>query len=153
MPVKAIWLGLESLGGEGAVKYGWPGVYKIRIVDANGAPVIIGRFLGSDKDGILAIGESKNIAHRLRQFYRAVNGKEFKHSVANRFFLIRYIQSLRGCTFSNGVLEYTAYKLENKAKARSEEERLLKTYFKIFGELPPLNGDMPDNSNLNWANL
>jgi len=37
------------------------GVYKIRLANAKGSPIEIPRFLDKDKDGILMIGQSKNI--------------------------------------------------------------------------------------------
>jgi hypothetical protein len=147
------WLKLDLPGIEGRADYQWPGVYKIRIVDEHNAPVVIGRFLATDKGGLLAIGESKNVAHRLKQFYRAFNGKEFKHSVANRFFIVRYALITAKSTFNIDFLEFTAFRLANKAAAQAEEERLLKKYFKTYGELPPLNGAMPEKNNISWETL
>jgi hypothetical protein len=48
-----------------------PGVYKIRLSDSAGRPVPVGRLLGVDRKGVLAIGESVNLARRIKEFYRA----------------------------------------------------------------------------------
>jgi len=40
-------------------------------------------------------------------------------------------------------IQYSFKKLQNKDGAEKEEEKLLKRYFKEFGEVPPLNNNLP----------
>lgn len=120
------------------------GVYKIRLTDQAGYPSAIGRFLDHDQDGLLAIGQSVNLARRIKEFRDAYAGKRFlQHSVGDRLFLVRICQHT-SLKLSNVGVQVAVMKLENKAVAQAAEENLLKTYFKGFGELPPLNSNMPD---------
>jgi len=149
------WLGIESIHDK-AIRnnYRWPGVYKIRLVDSERNPIKIGRFLTCDNDGIIAIGHSKSVDQRIKQFLSAIHGKEFKHSVANRLFLIIYISNIgEHSSTGNSKIEFAALRLKDKSEAKWEEERLLKTCFKEFGELPPLNGALPNNHDFDWKTL
>lgn len=132
--------------------YKWPGVYKIRLIDYQGQPVRIGRLLGVDTDGLLAIGESVNVARRIREFYRAYEGQSFRHYVAERMFLIRFKTAFGKKIFKDCKIQFTCMRLKDKAEVKKYEERFLKSYFKTFGELPPLNSDMPDK-NVDWRNI
>lgn len=71
--------------------YRWPGMYQMRLIDDKGKPISISRFLDSDIQGLLVIGESNNVARRLNQFYKALNRVSFKHSTAERMFLVRFM--------------------------------------------------------------
>ena len=127
-----------------------PGVYKIRLSDSAGQPIPIGRLLGIDKEGVLAIGESTNLARRIKEFYKAYTAERFgRHSVGDRLFLVLMCQYSRFKTNyqNNSRLQLQVTKLSSKADAQAEEERLLKKYFKMHGELPPLNSNMPDKNN------
>ena len=125
-------------------KYRWPGVYKMRLVDKREHPIEIERFLGKDKDGILAVGESKNVTKRIRDFYRAFEGQQFKHSEGNTLFLVRMLTNFMKGTYVDSKIQFSARKLSDKAEAVKEEEILLKNYFIQYGELPPLNRNLPD---------
>ena len=127
-----------------------PGVYKIRLSDSAGRPIPIGRLLGIDKKGVLAIGESANLARRIKEFYKAYTAEKFgHHSVGDRLFLVMMCQYSRFKTNyqNNSGLQLRVMKLSSKADAQAKEERLLKNYFKAHGELPPLNNNMPDKNN------
>ena len=130
--------------------YRWAGVYEIRLVDSGGHPVEIARFLDKDKDGILAIGEAGEVGRRIGQFYKAYEGHSFKHSEAERLFLIRNRTKFERGIYNNCKIQFTARKLADKAEAVKEEEGLLKSYFAKYGELPPLNSRMPDKTDLLW---
>jgi hypothetical protein len=120
------------------------GVYKLRLTDQVGGPSLIGRFLGCDHDGLLAIGQSVNLARRIKEFRDAYAGKRFlRHSVGDRLFLVRLCQHT-SLKLNNVRVQIAVMKLENKVAAQAAEENLLKKYFKGFGELPPLNSNMPD---------
>ena len=133
--------------------YRWAGVYKIRLVNSGGHPVEIARFLDKDRDGILAIGEAGDVARRVGQFYRAYEGHSFKHSEAERLFLIRNRTKFGRGIYNDCKIQFMARKLADKAEAEKEEERLLKIYFAKCGELPPLNSRMPDKTDFLWSNL
>ena len=126
-----------------------PGVYKIRLSDSAGRPIPVGRLLGIDKKGLLAIGESVNLGRRIKEFHNAYTAGKFgRHSVGDRLFLVLMCQYSRFKTNyrNNSWLQFKVMKLSSKADAQAEEERLLKNYFKAHGELPPLNGNMPDKN-------
>ena len=137
---------------EVAVRFRCPGVYKIRLADQQEKAMPIPRFLGADKEGLLAIGESKNLSRRIRQFYRAYSGQSFRHSVAERLFLLLFKWINSGSTVKTSRLEFSCMKLRDKAEAQTAEEMLLKTYFKKFGELPPLNSSLPDK-HVDWRKI
>lgn len=123
------------------------GVYEIRLSNSAGHPNTIGRLLGNDEDGLLAIGESVDLARRIKDFYHAYSkGKFGRHSVGDRFFLVLVCQySSFGATHqNNSKLQFRVMKLGSKDEAQKEEEKLLKNYFRKHGELPSLNSDMPD---------
>ena len=126
------------------------GVYKIRLSDSAGRPIPVGRLLGIDKKGVLAIGESVNLGRRIKEFHNAYTAGKFgRHSVGDRLFLVLMCQYSRFKTNyqNNSWLQFRVMKLSSKAAAQAEEERLLKNYFKAHGELPPLNNNMPDKNN------
>lgn len=126
------------------------GVYKIRLSDSAGRPIPIGRLLGIDKKGVLAIGESVNLGRRIKEFHNAYTARKFgRHSVGDRLFLVLMCQYSRFKTNyqNNSWLQFRVMKLSSKADTQAEEERLLKNYFKAHGELPPLNNNMPDKNN------
>jgi hypothetical protein len=126
-----------------------PGVYRIRLSNSSGRPIPIGRLLRIDKNGLLAIGESANLARRIKEFYQAYTAEKFgHHSVGDRLFLVLMCQYSRFKTNhqNNSGLQLQVMKLSSKADAQAEEEKLLKIYFKVHGELPPLNNSMPDKN-------
>lgn len=129
-----------------------PGVYKIRLADQQENAIKVPRFLGVDKEGLLAVGESDNLSRRIRQFYRAYSGQSFAHSVAERLFVLLFKRVNSNSTMKNSRLEFSCMKLKDKAEAQIREETLLKTYFKKFGELPPLNSSLPDKD-VDWRNI
>jgi hypothetical protein len=133
-------------------QYTWPGVYKIRLADADGHPIEIGRLLCKDKEGTLAIGESKNIATRINQFNRAQLKGKLVHSEGITLFLIRMLTKFSRGLCNDCRIQFSAKKLKGKKEAEREEEKMLKTYFIEYGELPPLNRNMPD-FRVTWLSL
>jgi hypothetical protein len=126
-----------------------PGVYTIRLADSVRQPIPISRLFGDDDEGLLAIGESVDLARRIKDFYNAYTAGAFgRHSVGDRLFLVlicRY-SSFKTTNQNNSTVQFRIMKLSNKVEAQTEEEKLLKNYFKEHGELPPLNGNMPDKN-------
>jgi hypothetical protein len=127
----------------------FPGVYMIRLADSAGQPITISRLFGDDDGGLLAIGESVDLARRIKEFHNAYTAGTFgRHSVGDRLFLILVCQysSFKTASQNNSTVQFRVMKLSDKVEAQTEEEKLLKNYFKEHGELPPLNGNMPDKN-------
>jgi hypothetical protein len=98
------------------------------------------------------IGESGNIARRIREFYRASSGEALAHSEGETLFLIIFVTSFQKSVYKGSEIQFRCMRLNDKAEAEKYEESLLKTYFKRFGELPPLNSEMP-NQYIDWRKI
>jgi hypothetical protein len=96
---------------------------------------------------------TSNLTKRIRKFYQAYTGKSsLHHSAGDRLFLIWACQhSFTKHNKEKTILQYTIKPLDNKEAAVNEEERLLWRYFIKYGELPPLNANMPYGNN--WKDL
>jgi len=126
-------------------------VYKIRLADSNGSPIKIPRFLDKDEDGILVIGQSENIERRIGYFRGAMEGKEYAHAEGQRMHLIKNFPSFME-SHSDCKIQYSFKNLPSKSEAEREEERLLKCYFKRYGEVPPVNNNLPGEK-VGWKDL
>lgn len=140
------WIGIEQ-----NASHKHCGVYKIRLANSKGIPFKIPRFLDKDKDGILQIGSSKNIEERIKYFRGAMKGKRYPHAEGQRLRLVKEYPSFI-TKYRDYKIEYFFIKLRSKSQAQKEEERLLKCYFKNYGEVPPLNNKLP-NKDITWENL
>lgn len=127
------------------------GVYKIRLVSPKESPIEIPRFLDNDREGILQIGRSEDIERRIRAFRGAIDKKKYAHAEGKRLRLIMDYCTNFMKNHSNCKFQYCFQKLPNKSKAKTEEERLIKCYFKKYGEVPPINNNLPGRDN--WKNL
>ena len=125
------------------------GIYKIRLVK-KGYPIEIPRLLDIDKDGILMIGSSTNIDRRIKCFRGAMNGGGHAHSAGQRLYLLRIYTNFSE-RYNNCEIQYSFASLPNENMSKDEEERLLKCYFKRYGEVPPLNNNLPNR--IDWENL
>jgi hypothetical protein len=135
------WRGWDHLGRIDGLKflYRWPGVYVIRLIDApSGRPIPIGRFLGIDESGILLIGVSNDLGGRLYNFYYSYLEDRRTHSEGRRLHLVRMLTKFEEI-YPEASMQFSVKRIPDKEQAKHEEERLLKSYFKRFGELPPLN--------------
>ena len=141
------WFDIDTIDNL-AVLGKWPGVYQIRLAEGACATPI-NRLLDIDVLGLLGIGETVDLARRLKEFYKAVNEQRImKHSAGDRLlFIYIFCFSSWEAKYKNSKLQFNYMKLSNKNKAQSEESKLLKEYFIKYGELPPLNNYMPDKSN------
>lgn len=128
------------------------GVYKIRLADLKGYPIGIPRFLDKDKDGIIQIGNSKDIEKRIKCFRSAMEGKGCAHAEGKRLNLIKKYTNFMS-RYNNCKIQYSFKKLRDKIEAKKEEERLLKCYFVRHGEVPPLNNSLPKKYNIDWESL
>jgi len=112
------------------------------LVDSKGSPPKIPRFLDKDKEGILQIGSSGNVRERLKRFRGAADGKEYPHSAGKRLALVKKLNPFKK-TYEEFKIEYHFRRLEHERRAKEEEDKLLKCYFRKFGEAPPLNNSLP----------
>ncbi|KPL01637.1 MAG: hypothetical protein AMJ73_10290 [candidate division Zixibacteria bacterium SM1_73] len=118
------------------------GVYRIRLANSKGSQIEIPRFLDKDKDGILLIGRSKDLEKRIKCFRGAMKGKRCAHSEGQRLRLI--IESTNFNRNYRYKIQYSFRRLQNEGQIQKAEERLLKGYFRKYGEPPPLNNNLPN---------
>lgn len=147
------WLGWRTFHDADSLKIlGWvPGVYAIRLINAsNEKPIAIGRFLGKDEGGILQIGRSKHLGKRLLDFFHSCYEGAHSHSEGARLCLIRVLTQFEEHIYPESCLQYNMKWTSDIEHAGQEEERLLKSYFKWFGELPPLNRNIGHRS-IRWT--
>jgi hypothetical protein len=120
------------------------GVYRVRLFK-EGNPYPINRLNGTDSDGVLSIGMSKNLEDRRNKFFRIVYGNHrFSHSEAITWWLVRNVSKFKEETCS---LKFDYRFLNDGVKAIEEEKRLLQEYFIEFSEPPPLNAVIPKRTN------
>ena len=124
---------------------------KIRLADSKDYPIEIPRFLDKDKDGILQIGSSKDTEGRIKSFRGAMEGKKYAHAEGQRFNLIKKHSNFMG-RYNDCKIQYSFKKLRNESETRKEEKRLLMCYFKRYGEVPPLNNNLPCKD-IGWGSL
>ncbi|MFD1314236.1 GIY-YIG nuclease family protein [Namhaeicola litoreus] len=112
-----------------------PGVYRIYWIK-NGKRQPIKRFMGSDKTGLIYIGESINIRKRLNEFRNAAFGKsQESHVGGKKIFRLDILKSHIQKKDLFFEFEYT-----EPNEHRDRENQLLEHYKQKFGEVPPLNG-------------
>lgn len=129
--------------GEGSSKLTFHGIYKIRIADASGRPIPIGRTCGTDAEGILYVGRSgfasqrtaRTVARRLREFQKERHSGGQTYSQAKRVY--DRSKRLRGHRMFASAVALPDSKIEQA------ERKALRGYFEEFGELPPLNSAFP----------
>jgi len=102
------------------------------------------------------IGNSKDVGRRIDAFVdaadisKASDGHVKKpHSEGDILFIIKILTEFQKAVYIQSKIDFSALRLAHKAEAEKEEENLLKNYFVKFGELPPLNSNMPKR--YNWA--
>jgi hypothetical protein len=127
------------------------GIYKVRLVNSEGLPVEIPRFIDTDKDGILQICYSENIRRGIYRFLRATEGKRYTHAEGERLQLVKKYTTFKE-RYKDCKMQYSYKRHPNRKEARMEQERLLKCYFKKYGEVPPNNNNFP-NKHIDWESL
>lgn len=126
-----------------SANYNQPAIYRVRLV-REGKPVQICRFLGTDKDGILCIGKTTNMDSRRKQFVKALIGT-FGHSEGNLLQILEKVSPLTAL-YPYRQYEYSFAKVSGTDKDTIEEVQI-KSYVKLFGEVPPLNSAIPKRYN------
>ena len=95
----------------------------------------INRAIGTDKQGNLDIGESNNLKRRLSDFYGCATGTRKKgHRAGWRYYYLKLDKA-----FPLGELWLKWTTTDSKESAYQIEGKLLQSYLKKHGELPPLN--------------
>lgn len=123
--------------------------YYVRLVDATGAPVLIGRLLRPDDRGLLYIGmtqaEGPGRIKGLIEDVRKPSAKP-RHGLGKKLWRTRLIQRLRdGQSLQVGWTVHASRKdAEGRERAGQIDERdAIQSYFTLHGELPPLNHQLP----------
>jgi hypothetical protein len=129
------WRGVNQIA-----EHAGPAVYNIRMALGK-KPIPIQRFLGSDRQGILAIGKTINMEKRRKQFISGLS-KGRGHSEGNLVFLLEKYSRLKRA-YRGYSLEYRFITADDKGSAEDLERDLIKKYVKQYGEAPPLNSSVP----------
>ncbi len=116
------------------------GIYRIRVVDTNGRPFVLGRMLGSDDSGLVYIGRSgereaggRTVGWGLKEWISR------GHSGANTYDRAKKVFS---GGFVNHRLQVSALFLPvNEVISREAQE--IESYRMTFGEPPPFNSNTP----------
>ena len=111
------------------------GTYKIRLVDERGCAIPIGRFGGTDDEGILYIGKSKFLRRRLQAWLRG------EHDGYKANFVSQYIDKMPQGRNSS-ILEFKISPKDDISQGETEE---LANHLMQFGELPPYNAVFSGN--------
>ena len=110
------------------------GIYFLQRVDKQNNIHSISRLIGEDNQGILYIGKSTNLAHRLGILINLINRTSTtgKHSMGIRYQEIEaFKQHLKPES-----IKLRVFLCDNP---RQLESKMLKEYLYRYGELPPLN--------------
>jgi len=132
-----------------------PGVYVIR--KKNSIP----RIGGIDKNGILYIGQAYNLAQRLNLYQYAGHKATYfllrQSQIACRILGEKWRSDKELYSILGSLKAKSVYPLSKKSLNKAERA-ILFAYLKKFGELPPLNSNLPgsqkvnpDKAELRWA--
>lgn len=116
-----------------------PGVYLLARASHAGSlkPHPIRRLLQADPHGLLDIGEAANLRRRLGQLRECVaQPGTLGHMAGWRLGHLGLLRKL-GCESEDLLVSH--FVVKTKEDAYGWEGWLLRTYFELFGELPPLN--------------
>lgn len=120
-----------------------PGAYRIRVVTDDGRAHVIRRCFGDDAEGIIDIGESKNLRVRLSSLLRCMRDVERGGHMAGWRYAFLGMQAL----FPIERLQVWFEVSGSKDEAYAREGELLAAYVRRHYELPPLN------YKFNWSSL
>lgn len=136
------WVDIDSIS-----EHQGPAVYKVRLIDSNGNRCQLPRLLKTDREGIMCIGQTSNMKQRRGQFLSAIKGA-YGHSSMN---LVYYLNTYTDFPnkFKDSKFQYSFRKCKSIEEGKESEHKLMKSYFKKYGEVPPLNSILPKR-NLDW---
>lgn len=111
-----------------------PGVYRLILLTTRHKPKPLARVGGTDKSGVLYIGRSRNLRARLRGLRRMLFDGAAAGHVAGRTYKVSLpIQKIASPS-------RIAFRFTPCDDYCDKEQRMLRRYFREFGEVPPLNG-------------
>ena len=114
------------------------GVYTIRIVSDPGTAMPLGRIAKIDQDGVVYIGTGNVAVERVKAFH----SEDFDHEAASAWSCGAFaFESEEG----NPTEYQFEYSLEPESESGHEEDEKLAIwqYVSEFGEVPPLNSQVP----------
>ena len=96
----------------------------------------IGRLIGIDEKGVLYIGKSSNLSLRIRQLKNDLAGESKNHTIGRKFDESKKLRDF--IPVNCIIVEYKEYPISELSK---QENKLIDSYFKKYGEVPPLNSN------------
>ena len=109
--------------------------------------VPIPRFLGTDEQGILSIGMSRQMERRRTNFVNGPHSEGILYRILQKYCRISEV-------FPDVICVYSYTPMETEEAAISLERHSIKKYLMRFGEVPPLNSAIPDRYNYDeWDEL
>lgn len=111
-----------------------PGVYEIVALDEDGRPKPLSRVGDVDERGVIYIGRSKRLRDRLGTLWRMI----YKKNQTGHILGITYRKNPR--IRAVAPARQIAFRFMHCANYIEKEDALLRSYFRKFGEVPPLNG-------------
>ena len=117
-------------------------VYQLRFVDSLRSPLSIPRFLGTDPTGCLYIGECTSMEQRRTNIITGIKSWD-KHVAGILIHILgRYSEAFRR-QHRESCFQYRFEQHASEESRTLREERLIKDYVILFGEVPPLNSAIP----------
>jgi hypothetical protein len=120
--------------------YTGPALYRIRLARMR-KPLPIERFLTTDKTGILAVGIAASMETRRKDFLTGL--KNCSRNPEGSLLHLIEVHSIFNRKYRKCVYEYSFVKMRSRFDAHVAERKLVKAYFKKFGEVPPMNSALP----------
>src|SRR5205814_4241887 len=126
--IRGYWLPIKQ-----SARYSESAVYVIRMLK-RGRIVAIPRFFGIDREGILTIGMTTNMDQRRKQFISGYT-RGHGHSAGDLLFRMKrpFVSQFKSVDY-----EYAFQSVKNAAESRRIEMDLTHTYWRRYGEAPPL---------------
>ncbi|MGD0597834.1 MAG: hypothetical protein ABSA64_09990 [Sedimentisphaerales bacterium] len=122
--------------------YQGPAVYKVRLANANSNACKLERLLMADDEGIMCIGQTGNMERRRTKFLSGIKNANGHSEINLVYYLNRYTKFPD--KFNDANFQYSFCKCSDVPESKKEEDKLIKAYFKEFGEVPPLNSAIPN---------
>jgi hypothetical protein len=115
-----------------------PGVYFLRWKKGEN-PVIINRFGGSDKTGLLYVGQSKNLRRRFQRIWKGINqvniwSDKIPHTLNRTILFCKLHEEINSDEY-----EIAWQHFSTKLEAQVQEAAALQLYSEKYKEPPPLN--------------
>jgi hypothetical protein len=127
-----------------------PGIYFIRWKKYE-TPVTINRLGGSDSNGLLYVGENKDLRRRFQRIWRGINKvNDTKTKTSDTLRKIIVFCRLHE-EINSDEYEIAWQHLPTKLEAQMQEAAALKLYTEKYKEPPPLNLKVCRQKYLNWG--